>query len=259
MGNCESSRYNGSRITEGGIVKPLFFMRKRCVIKRAGFWGFILVLVLSACGNDPANEINQGAELFTVTFGNSSDWEEGTFPYPADAAEPASDSTLAIHNGHFLVEHQALRSSSFAWTVGGEAYENVIIDVEAAQISSENDNLYGVGCRLEVNDNGDVSGYALLVSGDGHYGLARISSRSLTFILDWHQSDTINPGRASNTLRAVCIDDYLALYVNGDFMGDVTDNTYRRAGQAGFIAGVTKGGEVSITFDDLSVYEGSLK
>jgi hypothetical protein len=227
-------------------------------VKKWAVLGSVLLL-LSACGHAPAEQIDQGAELLTITFDNSGDWEEGTFAYPTDAAEPDSTSTLAIRDGQFLLEHQALESSSFAWSVGGDAYENVIIEVEAEQVSSENDNLYGVGCRLTVDDEGDVSGYALLISGDGHYGLARVNSGNLTFILDWHQTEKIKQGRASNTIRAVCIDDYLALYVNGEFMGDAVDETYLRAGQAGFIAGVTESGEVSITFDNLSIYEGSIK
>lgn len=227
-------------------------------MKRVGLLVVLLVLVLSACGSDPAHEINTGDELISITFDNPGDWEVGTYSR-GDAAEPTSDSSFLIRDGRFLMEHESLQDASFAWTADGETYENVIVEVEVEQIGGENDNLYGVGCRLEVDDNGDVSGYALLLSGDGHYGLARINNRSLTFILKWHQSDKINQGRNTNSIRAVCIDDYLAFYVNSEFMGDVTDHTYRRAGQVGFIVGVNEGGNVSIGFDDLIVYEGSLK
>jgi hypothetical protein len=55
------------------------------------------------------------------------------------------------------------------------------------------------------------------------------------------------------------VDDYLAVYANGKFLGDVTTSTYNRPGQVGLIAGVTGEAEVSVAFDNLAVYEGSLK
>lgn len=222
------------------------------MIKRVGLMGLIFALMLTACRSEPARQVNQGDELFSVAFDNAGDWEEGIY------SDEASDSSLAVRSGRFFLAHQAIEASSFTWSAGGEAYENVAIEVNTEQISREENNLYGVGCRLAVDDRGDVSGYALLISGDGHYGLAKMSNRSLTFILKWHQSGEINQGQAANTIRAVCVDDYLALYVNGEFVGDVTDNTYRRAGQVGFITGVTEGGDINIGFDNLSVYEGTL-
>jgi hypothetical protein len=145
------------------------------------------------------------------------------------------------------------------WGAGGDAYENVIIEVEAEQLSPEKDTLYGAMCRLVTDDSGNTTGYALLVSGDGQYGIAEVNGRSLSFLLDWHQSKTIKQGQAVNTIRAVCVDNYLAVYANGKFLGDVTSDTYRRPGQVGLIAGVTGGAEVYVAFDNLAVYDGSLR
>lgn len=215
----------------------------------------LIVLILSACGADEATRTpTAGAPLLSVSFDEAGSWEEGRFP--ADSADP--DSVLAISDGRYQIDHRAGRSSSFAWGTGGEAVQNVIVEVETEQISSENDNLYGVLCRLSADDRGRWSGYALLISGDGHYGIAEFANNSLNFLLSWHQSDAIKQGRAANTIRAVCVDDYLAIYANGEFLGEVKNDQYSGAGQVGLMAGITKENSASIAFDNLAVFEGTL-
>jgi hypothetical protein len=103
-----------------------------------------------------------------------------------------------------------------------------------------------------------MSGYVLLISGDGHYGIAELSRNSLDFLLEWHQSDAINTGEAANTIRAECVDDYLAVYANGEFLGEVEDSGYLRAGQVTLVAGVSPDATVSVAFDDLTVTEATL-
>ncbi len=214
----------------------------------------VAALVLAACQREPRHEVATGETLLSVSFDDPREWETGT--YPVGAEEP--ESILSVVDGRFRIEHRSPRSPSFTWSLGGDSYEDVVIEVDSEQLSEEENNLYGVACRLAPDANGDASGYAILISGDGYYGFARIASRSLTFLVDWHQSDAINQGQASNRIRAVCVDDYLALYVNDEFMGDITDTTYTQPGQVGLIAGVTQGATISIEFDDLTVYEGRI-
>jgi len=210
-------------------------------------------LVLGACGSDdPSRKVTQGDTLFTVSFDEPGAWEEGA--YPVESSPP--DSTLAVADGRYRIEHRAARSSSFTWGVGGEPAGNVIVEVEAAQASAEDDNLYGVLCRVQTDDSGATRGYALLISGDGHYGIAMFERGALSFLLEWHQSDAIHQGQANNTIRAVCVDDYLAVYANGTFLGDVTDSALGGPGQVGLIAGVKRESTVTVTFDNLAVYEG---
>ena len=209
-------------------------------------------LILAACGGDaPAQEVTQGEELFTVGFDAPGTWEEGA--YPADAPT----SMLTIEEGRYQIDHRAGGSSSFTWGAGGEDYQDVLVEVNTEQLSTEDDNLYGVACRLAENSDGSQNGYALLISGDGHYGIATIKNDTLNFLLEWHQSDAIQQGQATNTIRAVCVENYLAIYANGEFLGDVTDNTYLRPGQVGLVAGVTRDSAVRITFDDLAGYSAS--
>ncbi len=214
------------------------------------------VLLLVSCEkDDPSQTANQGAELFRESFDESGPWEEGTYP----AEEPTS--SLAIVNGRYRIDHESEPGASFIW---GESKtlddntQNVIIEVQVEQISTEKDNLYGVLCRLGEDARGNATGYALLISGDGHFGIAELRSNSLAFLLAWHQTDVIRQGASANTIRAVCVEDYLALYVNDTFLGDIKDTMYQRSGPIGLIAGVTEEAAISVTFDDLTVYEGAL-
>ena len=216
-------------------------------------FGMLSVLLLAACGSDNASRnVEQGAQLLNVTFDAADDWETGTFP----ADDPTA--SLAIQDGRYRVTHSAERSASFTWGQDGEAFEDVIIEVTAEQISEYDNNLYGVACRLAEDERGNQTGYALLISGDGHYGIADLSHNSLDFLLEWHQTREIHEGQETNTIRAVCAADYLALYVNGEFLGEVEDDAYRRAGQVGLVAGVNKGESVEIAFDDLAVYAATI-
>lgn len=211
--------------------------------------------VLAACGSDdPDRDVTAGDTLLRVTFDDAAAWETGR--YPAGADDP--DTMLAIEDGRYRVDFRAGRNAALTWGAGGEAYEDVVIEVSAEQLGGTDDNLYGVGCRMVESDDGSMSGYVLLVSGDGHYGIAELSRNSLNFLLEWHQSDAIHTGAAQNAIRAVCVDDYLAVYANGTFLGDVTDRRYIRPGQVALVAGVTSEGRISVAFDDLVVSEGRL-
>ena len=73
----------------------------------------------------------------------------------------------------------------------------------------------------------------------------------------WTYSDAIQQGRSINRIRAVCVGDYLALYVNGQFVAEICDSYFNR-GYAGLTAAVPEGGEVDVTFDDLTITSASL-
>lgn len=209
-------------------------------------------VILAACGGgQDAPPVTPGPEIFSTSFERAGGWQTGTYPTGADE----TTSTLAMAEGRYQVDHRASDSASFVWGADEINAQDVIVEVTAEQLSTANDNLYGVLCRLSEDARGNATGYALLVSGDGHYGIAELRSNSLSFLLEWHQSDAIRQGPAVNTLRAVCVNDTLALYANGTFLGRVTDSMYSASGPVGLIAGANANAQVSIAFDDLTVYE----
>ncbi len=54
------------------------------------------------------------------------------------------------------------------------------------------------------------------------------------------------------------MDDYLALYANGEFVAEVRDSTYQ-LGNVGFVVAVAEGGVIDVTFDNLTIREATLK
>jgi hypothetical protein len=102
---------------------------------------------------------------------------------------------------------------------------------------------------LNVN-NGD--GYVFLVEGSGRFAIMRSKGGSVTPLVNWTDSAVINKGPAQNQIRAVCMGDYLALYVNGQFLGDATDDTYTQ-GQAGLVGASADRLGLLVQFDNLTI------
>lgn len=213
-------------------------------------WLLLLILLLAACGTKTIHgedDIQTGEVLYSLDFEDASAFETSDFP--------AEGSRLTIENGVYRVQ-QTADSALYSWGQGGDPAQNVIITVEASPQSDFKNNLYGVMCRVDPNG----AGYAFLISSDGYGAIARTDGESMRFLVEWQKNEAIEG--AQNTIRAVCIDNYLALYVNADLIADVEDKNYASAGQVGLIAGVLAedGAEaVIVDFDNLAVSAGSLK
>lgn len=105
---------------------------------------------------------------------------------------------------------------------------------------------------------GEGDGYLFLIQGSGSYAIMRSRGGDVRPLVDWTPSTFIHLGPDSNEMRVVCIDDYLALYVNGEFMAEVTDDEYT-SGQIGLVASASNVLGVRVEFDNLQVSEASLK
>jgi hypothetical protein len=162
-------------------------------------------------------------------------------------------------NVDFRIEDAAYRAQAsdggFIWALNAQMHSDAVIQVDTQQISEYANNAYGVMCRAAPANNGD--GYYFMISGDGMYTLRRGSLDQVGALIEWTYSDAIQQGRSINRIRAVCVGDYLALYVNGEFVAEIRD-TYFIRGYAGLTAAVPEGGEVDVTFDDLTITSASL-
>ncbi len=219
----------------------------------------LLIFLLAACGQEAGRDekdLQRGAILYTIDFEADTAFETGNFS-DTDSSRPFA-STLTIQNGGYQIQHSA-KSSSYIWGQGGDSVQEVDIEVEAQFVEGSADNFYGVMCR--VNENSE--GYIFLISSDGYGAIARTDGRSLSFLADWREHEAIKKGKITNKIRAVCVDDYLALYVNGKLVVDIEDDELSETGQIGLAAGILtetrEETEVSVTFDNLVVREASLK
>lgn len=198
-------------------------------------------LVLAACAS-PSREYSTSDELLSESFDNSDAWEtyvSGSIDFQVD------DGVYRVQTG----------DEGYIWGLNDQEHNNVVIEVTSTQTSSYENNAYGVMCRSDVSNNGD--GYYFMISGDGYYTISKGEGDSVNQLVEWTSSSAINKGQESNTIRAVCIDNYLALYVNDKFLAEIVDADYI-TGYAGFAATAFEGGDVDVSFDDLTITAASL-
>jgi hypothetical protein len=99
-------------------------------------------------------------------------------------------------------------------------------------------------------NNGD--GYLFLIRGDRSYAIMRARGRDVQPLVNWGNSNAINPGPGQNHIRVVCLDDYFALYVNDQFVAGAIDDAYLR-GQVGLVAASVDRLGVQVEFDNLTI------
>jgi hypothetical protein len=171
------------------------------------------------------------------------------------------DCGWAVYNrggGAAAIENSAMQITvnqpgQLWWTNPARDFDDVIITVEARQVSGPNDNAYGLICRYQS----EKDFYVFLVSGDGFYAIGKYQSGSenvvyLTENQQFQPSDAINVGVASNELRASCVGNQLSFEVNGIPLISVTDPTFVR-GDVGVAAGTLVAGTGVIEFDNVQV------
>lgn len=160
---------------------------------------------------------------------------------------------LGVDDGAYRIEHAILNTPVRG--LYDQTFDNVIIVVETTQLSEENDNGYGVTCRADPED--DHSGYYFLISGDGNARIFTYENFILNDLAEWTAVPEINTGQSTNQIVAVCVNSYLALYVNGTLAAEADNTAYRR-GQVGFIAATyVSQTAVNVAFDDFAIYGAS--
>jgi hypothetical protein len=144
-------------------------------------------------------------------------------------------------------------SNWLAWaSSGNKGFENVSIEVDARVASGAQDGHYGVLCRYEDAE----SFYYFAVSADGYYAIFRREESGLKILTGdgsgMLPSAHIKTGKQVNHVLGVCDGDELSLYVNGQFLESVTDETYTQ-GDVGVGASSGPGGTARIVFDNFVV------
>ncbi|NDJ85850.1 MAG: hypothetical protein GYB66_08195 [Chloroflexi bacterium] len=202
------------------------------------------VFVLAACGSEEPEHADDivfsPEEAISIAF---EDFEVGTF---------GDGSSLSTVDSTYLVNSTNEDGNRYLFGVSQDPaleLKNLRIDVTATPRSGGEDNWYGVMCRVDTSG----QGYAFLISGDGFWALARATGRNLDFLENWQETDAINTGRESNEISVRCVEDYLALYVNGEFVGDHNNGDISTAGAIGLLAGGAEDNAITVAFEDLVV------
>ncbi len=177
--------------------------------------------------------------LFQDDFSDSgSGWEIGDY----DTGD------VGYTDGVYFVT--STEKEQMMWGLANRSFYDTIVEVDATQISApDNDNnAYGVMCRIQSNNDG----YLLRVSGDGYYAIHAIVEGEFESLVEWASSDAIHLGNATNHIRAVCDGTSLALIVNGELLAEVEDYTFSE-GDIALTATTFEDEPTEVHFDDLLV------
>lgn len=136
------------------------------------------------------------------------------------------------------------------WSVHGQPFVNVRIQVTGSWVSGPFEGYYGVVCRFLNGSNY----YLLFVGSDGRYGIAKQKAGNLTFLHEAQDTTgRVYTGAMPNVIVAECLGGTLSLYANGHFLVSVKDTEFS-AGSVGLAVG-TRGNYIyEALFDDFMVF-----
>ncbi|MEL6405599.1 MAG: family 16 glycoside hydrolase [Chloroflexota bacterium] len=187
-------------------------------------------------------EITVGDILLEVDFSDEDDWEN----YEEETR------FVLVDDDEYVGE---VEENNFIWGQHDEVYEDVVIQVTARQDGGEDNNGYGVICRTEEDVN-TFDGYHFLIDGLGNGAILRYDAdEGYTALVTWEQFDEINVDDEPNIMHIVCVDEYLALYVNGELIAEAEDDEYDEGVVSFVVINFEDDGFARAIFDDLIVYE----
>lgn len=214
----------------------MMMMRAFCRLK-----GCLVVLgvLLLACGCAGGDD---QAPLFQDDFDS---------PRSGWGADQRDESERGYEDGEYFIElHEP---NWFAWAEPGIQFDDMSVEVDVHLDSGSQDSHFGVLCRHVDVDNF----YYFAISADGYYAIFRRTDGGDLQVLTGNgsgmaPSPAIRTGEQTNHVRAVCQGDKLSLYVNGELLETVPDDTHAQ-GDVGLGAGSGPQGDVRIQFDGFLV------
>jgi len=196
-----------------------------------------LSLLLCGCGRD-----SDDAPLFQDDFDDSSSgWD----------VDERDEFERGYEKDKYFIE--LYEPNWFAWACSGQRFDDVSVEVEVYPPPGSQGDHFGVLCR-----HADLKNfYYFAISADGYYAIfRRVDGGDLQVLTGdgdgMIHSPSIRTGGQSNDIRAVCQGDELSLYVNGELLETVSDDTHRR-GDVGIGAGSGVAGDTRIRFDNFVV------
>lgn len=149
--------------------------------------------------------------------------------------------------------------SNYVWALNRVTHNNAVIEVDAYVNSAYEKGMYGVMCRATPQNDGQ--GYYFMLSADGNFSIRRGTRTSNDALVKWQGTPAIRQGRQRNRIRAVCIDDYLALYINGQFVADVRDGRLHQGYTGLTVALPTRADDsdtIQVNFDEVRIWNATL-
>lgn len=204
---------------------------------------FAFLVIVAGCRSSPEAEVSMGDILVHEHFDSAIGWDNQSHENVA----------VGVEAGAYRIRADV---DTFVRGFNNTTYGDVVIDVEVVQLTYYQTNAFGVLCRADGDDI-TGNGYYFLIGSDGMYSIRKGQQGEVKALVEWSHTDAIHQGSGTNRIRAICVEDYLALYVNDQFVNDVRDDTYSR-GFIGFTAATETGTNIDVAFDNLIIHEAVL-
>jgi hypothetical protein len=158
--------------------------------------------------------------------------------------------TFEYLNGTYRIYNNLL--GSIVWSVRGDKFTDVRLEVDAMQHKGPKDGYYGLICRFVDTKNY----YALFIGSEGTFGIAKMEKGKLGFI---QQGDipakVLKAKDEYNRIRVDCIGPSLVLYVNDKKVIDAQDSSFV-SGDVGIGAGnQLEAAGIDVVFDNFEIWQ----
>ena len=188
----------------------------------------------------PDGQISQTGDVLLQDDFSSIGWGTGT----------DSDSSVEYADGKLQMIVNT--KNWFVWsTPNDQDYQNVHMEVTAINNDTDPTTAFGIMCNQQTVDD---SFYYFAITPAGQYAIAEASlAASDVFLTNedkWEYSDLIKKNADSYRIEADCANGTLTLYVDGQQLASVQDDTYTSGGVALFTWSGEEATSANVSFDD---------
>ncbi|QPC84655.1 hypothetical protein G4Y79_09840 [Phototrophicus methaneseepsis] len=210
------------------------------------FLSLLLGALLSACvpigQSAPQQTIPLGELLLDDTFTLQKGWE---------ARESDWAYMDVINEGYRMW----LTRNVYIYGLYRESFTDTVMEASTLLMSDNPKTIYGLRCR--ASEGNPANGYYFMLSADGAFSIRYGAGNAIEPLVKWQNHSAIYTDGRINTIRIICAGDYLALYVNNQFVADVTDDRYSRGFFGAALAlpeATTLDNPADVVFDNVRVW-----
>lgn len=207
----------------------------------------VILVLLAGCNpvppsmqeRGPTRSVITGSQRLTYSFNDAATWD--VFSLEGNLA-------------HFLVADGVLEGyvdADRGYILSGNnvAHDDVIINARVRQTDGLIGNGFGVMCRADDVGNGYY--FLLASSGDFTISVGTPARDALFELVPWQHHSVIRQGFQANEIRAVCAENYLAMFINDVFVAEAFDDEFTTGETALVLGAVTQ--PATVTFDNVLV------
>lgn len=180
---------------------------------------------------------------------------EDDFSSPRWGVSTDTDSSVEYDNG--TLRMIVYTKNWFVWSTPDDRdYENVHMEVDVINNDTDPTTAFGIMCNQQAVDD---SFYYFAITPAGQYAIAEASLAANDIFLtnddQWEYSDFIGENADSYRIGADCGNGQLTLYVNGQQIASVSDDTYTSGGVALFVWSGEEVSSADVSFDNFLMTE----